>query len=220
MEFCYNSPMKIGIFDSGNGGEIIAAGLERLLPEYEYVVINDRQHVPYGSRSDAEVLALTDAAIQPLLKECPVVVIACNTATMAAIAALRQKYPATTFVGIEPMVKPAAAASRNQHIAVLATPLTLQSARYQQLRANYGSGVIVDEPNTAGWAAAIERDTLSEISFDELRQVVATGCDVIVLACTHYLALIPKLLLEFPSVTILEPTTAIARQITKLRPLR
>ena len=191
-----------------------------MLPEYEYVVVNDRQHVPYGSRSDSEVLALTDAAIQPLLGECPVIVIACNTATMAAIVELRKKYPATTFVGIEPMVKPAAAASQTGHIAVLATPLTLQSMRYQQLRADYGGGVIVDEPNTAGWAAAIEHDTLSEISFDELRQAVAAGCDVIVLACTHYLALIPKLLLEFPSVTILEPTEAIARQITELQPLR
>lgn len=209
--------MKIGVFDSGKGGEFIAAGLRRILPEHEYIVVNDREHVPYGSRSDKEVTALTTAAIQPLLAaDCAIIVIACNTATMAAIAALRDKYPATKFVGIEPMVKPAALASRTGHIAVLATPLTFKSRRYQQLRTQYAGGVIVSEPATSGWAAAIEYDRLSEISFEELREIIASGCDVIVLACTHYLALGIRLTQEFPDVALLEPTAAIARQITVL----
>ncbi len=212
--------MKIGIFDSGKGGEFIAAGLQQLLPEHEYTVANDRDNVPYGSRSDEEVIALTNAAIQPLLKECGIIVIACNTATMAGIAILRKKYPNTKFIGIEPMVKPAARFSRNGHIAVLATPLTLRSRRYQQLRAQYTAEITVEEPNTSGWAAAIEHGSLVDISFIELRECVAGGCDVIVLACTHYLALLPHMSREFPSVKILEPTKAIAKQITMLQPLQ
>ena len=208
--------MKIGVFDSGMGGEFIAAGLEKILPEHEYIVVNDREHVPYGSRSDKEVIALTMAAIQPLLTECSIIVIACNTATMAAIAPLRTTYPAIKFIGIEPMVKPAAVLSRSGHIAVLATPLTLASQQYRQLVSQHASDLLVDEPTTTGWAAAIEHDTLSEISFNELREIIAGGCDVIVLACTHYLALQTRLSLEFPEVTILEPTEAIARQVVLL----
>ena len=209
--------MKIGVFDSGKGGEFIAAGLQKLLPEHEYIVVNDREHVPYGSRSNETVAALTVAAIQPLLAaNCMVIVIACNTATMAAVATLRTAYPAIKFIGIEPMVKPAAALSRTGHIAVLATPLTLASQRYQELVTRYANSVMVSEPNTSGWAAAIERDALSEIAFDELHEIVTSGCDVIVLACTHYLALQPIIVKEFPHVTVLEPTEAIARQVVLL----
>lgn len=215
---CYNETMKVGVFDSGKGGEFVAARLGELLPEHEYVVVNDREHVPYGSRSDEEeVVALTDAAIQPLLAaSCDIVVIACNTATMAGITMLRDKYPDTKFVGIEPMVKPAAGLSHSGRIAVLATPLTLKSQRYHELIATHTGTVTIDEPHTAGWAAAIEQGELAKVSFDELRGCIAAGCDVIVLACTHYLALQPRLQQVFPEVRILEPSEAIARQITKL----
>lgn len=209
--------MKIGVFDSGKGGEFIAARLQKLLPKHLYIVVNDGQHVPYGSRSNVEVTTLTIAAIQPLLEaDCDIIVIACNTATMAAIDTLRTNYPTTRFVGIEPMVKPAALLSQTGHIAVLATPLTLQSQRYRQLIMTHASSVTIDEPDTSGWAAAIERGTHNSISFDELRSCVTTGCDTIVLACTHYLALQGRLQQEFPSTTLLEPTEAIARQITTL----
>jgi len=209
--------MKIGVFDSGKGGEFIAAGLGELLPEHEYLVVNDREHVPYGSRSDEEVTVLTLAAIQPLLAaRCDIIVIACNSATMAAIATLRTTYPTVAFVGIEPMVKPAAAISKSGHIAMLATPLTLHSPRYQQLRTQYASTLTVTEPDTTGWAAHIEYDTPDSISFSELNDTVGNGCDVLVLACTHYLALRTRLARAFPNVLILEPTEAIARQITAL----
>ena len=209
--------MNIGVFDSGRGGEFIAEGLKKLLPEHEYIVVNDREHVPYGSRTTGEVTALTDSAIQPLLDaSCEIIVIACNTATMAAITTLRATYPATKFVGIEPMLKPAAAMSQTAHIAVLATPLTLQSKRYRQLVADYTNGVKVSEPNTAGWATAIEHNTPSQISFVELQELITAGCDILVLACTHYLALHSLLAHEFPHVQVLEPTEAIARQVVLL----
>lgn len=209
--------MKIGVFDSGRGGEFIAKGLQKLLPEHEFIVVNDRKHVPYGSREDNEIIELTTKAIQPLLgAQCPIIVIACNTATMAAIAALRTQFPAVKFVGIEPMVKPAGAISRTHHATVLATPLTLKSDRYQHLLREYGSELIIDQPNAAGWAAAIERGESDTISFDEVASSIASGSDTLILACTHYITLRKHLQTRFPSVNILEPTEAIARQVTRL----
>lgn len=209
--------MKIGVFDSGRGGEFIAEGLQKLLPEHEFIVVNDREHVPYGSREDSEIIELTTKAIQPLLEaQCPIIVIACNTATMAAIAALRTQFPAVKFVGIEPMVKPAAAISHTHHATVLATPLTLKSDRYQHLIREYGSELIIDQPNAAGWAAAIERGEADTISFDEVASSIANGSDTLILACTHYITLRKRLHTRFPGINILEPTAAIARQVTRL----
>lgn len=208
--------MHVGIFDSGRGGEFIADGLRILLPEHEYSVVNDREHVPYGSRSNVEVLALTDAAIQPLLGQCPIIVIACNTATMAAIRSLRARYPDTKFIGIEPMIKPASLLSMTKHCTVLATPLTLKSERYQSLVALYGDGLTIDEPNASGWAAAIEFDEVSSIDYSGVASSIKSGSDTIILACTHYIMLKETLTELFPTAVILEPTKAIAKQITRL----
>ena len=209
--------MKIGVFDSGRGGEFIAEGLRKLLPEHEFIVANDREHVPYGSREDSEIIKLTTKAIQPLLEaHCPIVVIACNTATMAAIISLRAQFPETKFVGIEPMVKPAAAISKAHHATVLATPLTLKSDRYQHLLREYASELKIDQPNAAGWAAAIEHGEANAISFDEVAVSIASGSDTLILACTHYITLKERLQAHFPGVNILEPTEAIARQVTRL----
>jgi len=209
--------MKIGVFDSGRGGEFIADGLRVLLPQHEFIVVNDREHVPYGSRQDAEIIALTTAAIQPLMRAgCPIIVIACNTATMAAITTLRREFPHIKFVGTEPMVKPAANSSHSRHATVLATPLTLKSERYQHLIREYGDGLIIDQPNAAGWAAAIEAHAGDTIPFDEIAASVASGSDTLILACTHYITLKGRLHTAFPTVYILEPTEAIARQITRL----
>jgi len=209
--------MKIGVFDSGRGGEFIAEGLRKLLPEHEFIVVNDREHVPYGSREDSEIITLTTKAIQPLLEaRCPIIVIACNTATMAAITSLRAQFPETKFVGIEPMLKPAAAISTTHHATVLATPLTLKSDRYQHLLREYASELIIDQPNATGWAAAVENGEADTISFDEVAESVASGSDTLILACTHYITLKNRLQARFPDVNILEPTEAIARQVMRL----
>lgn len=209
--------MKIGVFDSGRGGELIADGLRKLLPDHEFIVVNDHEHVPYGSRQDAEIIALTDAAIQPLLKAgCLIIVIACNTATMAGINTLRARYPSIHFVGTEPMIKPAAISSATRHATVLATPLTLKSDRYQHLINEFASQMTIDQPDATGWAAAIENHTPDTIAFDEVAKSVSSGSDTIILACTHYIALKQRLESLFPGTTVLEPTEAIARQITRL----
>jgi glutamate racemase len=209
--------MKIGIFDSGRGGELIAEGVQKLLPMHEYLVVNDREHVPYGSRSDTEIITLTDAAIRPLLDSgCSIIVVACNTATMAGIETLRSQHPDKKFVGTEPMIKPAALESTTKKIIVLGTPLTMKSARYADLKAMFAREVQVTEPDTTSWAARIESGDAESISFDELEALVRDGYDTIVLACTHYLALKKRLQTELPNTLVLEPTEAIARQVERL----
>lgn len=135
---------------------------------------------------------------------------------MAAIISLRVQFPRTKFVGIEPMVKPAATISKTHHATVLATPLTLKSNRYQHLLREYASELTIDQPNAAGWAAAIESGKADTISFDEVAESVASGSDTLILACTHYITLKNRLQARFPGVNILEPTEAIARQVMRL----
>ncbi|MEO8691336.1 MAG: aspartate/glutamate racemase family protein [Candidatus Saccharimonas sp.] len=208
--------MHIGVFDSGRGGEIIGRYLEKLLPEHNFTVINDLDNVPYGEKSDDEVFSLTEKALKRLLASCPIIVIACNTATAAAIPRLREKYPATKFIGVEPMIKPAAAATKNRHITVLATPSTLRSSRYKDLKDRYASGVTIDEPNTRGWPKLIDDDKKQQIDLSEISDAAANGSDTIVLACTHFIDLYDILKSQFPSAEILEPSDAIARQTAKL----
>lgn len=209
--------MRIGIFDSGRGGEFVANELRQLLPEHEYIVVNDRKNVPYGSRTDEEILALTDAAIRPLLRQnCQIIVLACNTATMAAIDVLRERYPTVPFVGIEPMLKPANSLSKSRHITVLATPLTLRSRRYQKLKAMHASALRIDEPDTSGWAAAIEYDRGNTIDMHEVADSIAAGSDTIILACTHYHLLAKNIAELAPHISVLQPTRAIAQQVARV----
>ncbi len=193
----------------------MAGKLAELLPEHDYVAIADRQHAPYGERSYADIERLTHAAIQPLLA-CDIVVLACNTATAAAIDSLRTTYPDTTFVGFEPMIKPAAARSTTRHITLLATHATSHAPRTRDLINRYGADLLIDTPNTTGWATAIDRDHIEAVEFDEVARSVADGSDTIIIGCTHYIALIPRLAAQFPEVMILEPTDAIAQRISQL----
>lgn len=207
--------MKLGVFDSGHGGELVADKLRRLLPEHDYTVANDLTNAPYGERSYAEIRQLTEEAIQPLL-DCDIIVIACNTATAAAIEHLRAKYPNKTFVGFEPMIKPAAAITKSGHITLLATKATAYGSRTEQLITNYAPHTIVDRPTTFGWARSVDEHRAENIKLHEVEKSVAAGSDTIIIGCTHYIALIPRLKTLFPNVAILEPTDAVAKQITRL----
>lgn len=209
--------MQIGVFDSGKGGHFVAERLATLLPDCRFVVVDDSANVPYGSRPRSEVIELTDRAIQPLLATCPIIVIACNTATTAGIQTLRERYPDTHFVGIEPMIKPAQATTATRHITVLATPGTLQSERYAELKHLFGGNLaVIDEPNTDDWARKIEDGRLADINLSALETSVANGSDTLVLACTHYIGVKDLLSERYPSTTILEPSTAIARRVSEL----
>jgi len=211
--------MKIGVFDSGIGGKSVADSLRVAYPDAGIVYVDDRAHVPYGSRSHEEIIRLTDAAIQPLLQQrCDVIVLACNTATVAAIEFLREKYPTTPFVGLEPMVKPAVAMSSTGVIAICATPYTLRSERYENLKNKYATGITVIEPDCSDWAAMIEHNQVDDA---KIAQVVEDACDagadVIVLACTHYHWIKEKITeLSRGRAMVIDPSDAIARRVGQI----
>jgi len=211
--------MKLGIFDSGIGGEAVAASLQKAFPDAELLIVNDRKNVPYGSKTPSEVVTLTDAAIQPLLAaQCDVIILACNTASAAAIEILREKYPSQKFIGLEPMVKTAAALTKNGTIAICATPTTLASNRYKRLIATHGSHLTILEPDCSAWAYMIENN---QVNHEEIKQIVDSicnrGADVIVLGCTHY-HWIKDLISELSvgRARVIEPSEAIARRVASL----
>ncbi len=207
----------IGIFDTGFGGHYVAAVLRQSRPKHTYVVVDDKQHMPYGSRTDREIFKLTDKAIQPLLN-CDVIVIACNTATTSAITALRQKYPLALFVGFEPMIKPVALATRTGRVAILATPATLQSARYQKLKEQWANNCTVYEPDCATWAHEIENKTFDKtIAVQLASELAIQGVDAIALACTHYIYLKESMQSAVADrATIFDPLAAVTRQLDHL----
>lgn len=211
--------MKLGVFDSGIGGEAVAAALQRTFPQAVIHTVNDRAHVPYGDRRPSEVINLTNAAIAPLLAEnCDIIVLACNTATALAIGWLRTTYPTQKFIGIEPMVKTAAQLTKTNIVAVCATPATLKSERYHTLVQKYGVNLQIIEPDCSKWAAWIENDQLNQT---HVRQIIDDACgqgaDVIVLGCTHY-HWIKELITSLAAgrATVIEPSEAIGRRVQEL----
>jgi glutamate racemase len=165
----------------------VARAIQKELPKLEVIFKNDEQHVPYGTRSVEELYGFTKPILQSLADEgCKVIVVACNTVTTNFINRLRDELP-VPLVGMEPMVKPAAAATKTGVIAVCATPLTLSSARYRWLKQQYAKGVQVLEPDCSNWSYMIEnnridREKVAKIVDDSCR----VGADQIVLGCTHY----------------------------------
>lgn len=211
--------MKIGIFDSGIGGEAIAASLSKDFPEAKIITVNDHEHVPYGDKAPEEVILLTDRALQPLLKaSCDVIVLACNTATTITIETLRERYPNQKFIGIEPMIKTASALTKTNVIAVCATPATLNSPRYAQLINTYGSHLSIIEPDCSSWAYMIEHNKINE---EEIKNIIENACkqraDVIVLGCTHY-HWIKELVVKLADgrAQVIEPSEAIGRRVKAL----
>lgn len=211
--------MKIGVFDSGIGGKAVALSLQRAFPDAEIQVVNDQKNVPYGSKTTEEIIRLTDIAIQPLLSShCDIIVLACNTASAAAIEILRERYPAQAFIGLEPMIKPAASLTRTGIIAVCATPSTLASQRYKSLVETYASNIKIIEPDCSRWAYMIENDQINQtIIKDAINDCCKNGADVIVLACTHY-HWIKDVITEIAAgrAIILEPSEAIANRVKTL----
>lgn len=211
--------MRIGIFDSGIGGEVIAASLSREFPDADIHVVNDRQNLPYGDKTGDEIIELTDRAIQPLLKQnCDIIILACNSATAEAITPLRHKYPTQLLIGLEPMVKPAVKLTKSGIIAVCATPATLNSERYRKLVNEHASHIKIIEPDCRNWAKMIEDNEIHEVDIKStISQCLEQGADVIVLGCTHYhwIEELIKSIVRNDAV-ILEPSEAVARRVRVL----
>jgi glutamate racemase len=179
--------IKVGVFDSGVGGLSVVKAIKEALPDLEVVYKDDKQHVPYGTRRIDEIHEFIKPIFQEFIDEnCEAVVVACNTVTTNLIAELREEF-SVPMVGMEPMVKPAALATKTGVIAVCATPRTLSSQRYQWLKNEYAKGVKVLEPDCSQWALMIENKLIDRDKVAvTIRGVIAVGADQIVLGCTHY----------------------------------
>lgn len=211
--------MRLGIFDSGIGGKAIAKSLSKFFPKANILIIDDKQNVPYGEKSNQEIIDLTDKAIQPLLKQaCDVIIIACNTATAVAIDTLREKYPHQKFIGIEPMIKTANKLTKTNTIAVFATPATLKSQRYKNLVKKYGENLEIIEPNVSSWVLMIEKNQINYQSISKtIEKVCSMKADVIILGCTHY-HWIKDSIIELVNgrAAVIEPSEAIGRRVKNL----
>ena len=184
-----NAP--IGVFDSGLGGISVLRELVKLMPEEDYLYFGDDVNAPYGSRSEAEVLALTEAAVQKLLdRGCKAVVLACNTATAAAVVPLREKWKDLILVGAEPAIKPAIR-DGYQKIGVMATATTLSSRRFHNLADTVGKDAeiipipapgLVDLIEAKEWSGPVIESFLQKL----LQKPLADGVEALVLGCTHY----------------------------------
>lgn len=179
--------MKIGVFDSGVGALSVIKAIQKELPSLEIVYKDDREHLPYGSKTVEEIHQLVRPIFRSFIDEgCQVVVVACNTVTTNLIAELRAEF-SVPMVGMEPAVMPAAQRTKTGTIAVCATPRTLSSQRYQWLKDEYAAGLKVLEPDCADWAMMIENNSLNHQKIrSEIEAALKQGADEIVLGCTHY----------------------------------
>ena len=214
----------IGVFDSGIGGLSVLKALRAELPGERFVYVADSGHAPYGERDAAHVQARAQALTQYLVDQgARVLVVACNTATAAAIHLLRAQHPALPIIGVEPALKPAVALSQSKRIGVLATRGTLESEKFKQLLTSLqGQAEFVLQP-CDGLALAIERsvdgraesasalDQACRTQTQALKQEAGPQMDTVVLGCTHYPFVAALLQDLMPGVRLVDTGQAVAR---------
>ncbi|MCC6602622.1 MAG: glutamate racemase [Anaerolineae bacterium] len=208
----------IGVFDSGVGGLSVLRHLRAQLPAEQFIYLADQGHVPYGSRSAQEIIQFSQGITHFFLQlKAKAIVIACNTASAAALSLLREQF-AVPFVGMEPAVKPAAGQTQSGKVGILATGGTFASERYARLTAKYAQGVSVWEDPCVGLVPEIEAGRLDSAAVHHILQralapMLAAGVDTVVLGCTHYPFVLPVVEgIVGTAVTIIDPAPAVARQ--------
>lgn len=212
----------VGVFDSGVGGISVLRELVKIMPQEDYLYFGDSKNAPYGTKNLEMVRELTINHVEFLMEQgAKSVVVACNTATSAAVALLRQKYPDLPLVGIEPAIKPAAVQKPGARIVVMATPMTLCQEKFQKLMARYEEQIQIVPLPCPGLMEYIER---GDLEGDDLRgyltelfwSISQKPIDGIVLGCTHYpfaRDLIQKIVGE--SVTIYDGGPGTAREMRR-----
>ena len=215
-----NSP--IGIFDSGVGGLSVLRAIRRLLPAEDLLYVADQSHVPYGTRSLEEIRLFSEGITRFLLREdAKLIVVACNTASAAALQKLREKFPALPFVGMEPAVKPAAEQTRSGVVGVLATPATFEGDLYASVVERFASDLTVLQDTCLGLVEEIERGARDaaparQILERAIRPMLEEGLDTLVLGCTHYPFTIPLIEeIAGENVRVIDPAPAVARQVER-----
>lgn len=215
----------IGIFDSGVGGLSVFKEIRRLLPEERYIYYSDNAHCPYGEKSKEYITERAREITRFLIgKGAEIIVVACNTATAAAIAALREEFP-IKFIGMEPAVKPAVRSTRTGVVGVLATAGTLKADKYLSTREKFSEGVKIVEHIGQGFVELVESGHTTgeeaEITVKaSLKPLLDEGADRIVLGCTHYpflsgtIAKVAADLYPDRDIEIIDPAPAVARHLS------
>lgn len=217
----------IGIFDSGSGGLSVLKELRKALPDESYIYYSDNANCPYGEKSVDFILERCRSISRLMLgKGAELIVVACNTATSAAIRSLREEFP-VPFVGMEPAVKPAALCTATGVIGVLATAGTLKGSKYLYNRSRYEDDVKIVEHVGEGFVELVESGQTEgpeaeEICLRSLAPLIKAGADRIVLGCTHYPFLLPSLkaaasrLCPDRDIRFIDPAPAVARRVAEV----
>lgn len=178
---------KIGVFDSGVGGQSVATAIGLALPDDDVIFVHDHENVPYGTKTADELFELSLPKLRELAENgSEVIVIACNSVSTTILDRLKSEIN-VPLIGVEPMVGEAARQSKNKVVAVCATPLTLASERYRRLRLEHANPIALIEPDCSEWAYMIEQDMVDRARVSHtIEDAIEQGADVIVLGCTHY----------------------------------
>ncbi len=217
-----NPQSIIGFFDSGIGGISVWREVVSRLPHHASLYFADSFHCPYGRRPPAQVLDFSRAISRFLIQRgAGLIVVACNTASAAALHTLRREFP-VPFVGMEPAVKPAAKQTSTGHVGVLATAGTVNGELFRTTSARHADGVTVHLAIGDGLVEAVEDGRIEAPETEALLRhyidpLVRAGVDQIALGCTHYPLLLPVLRRIVPdNVNVIDPAAAVARQVTRL----
>lgn len=213
----------IGVYDSGVGGLTVLRAVRSLLPDEDLIYFADQANVPYGNRSLNEVRGLAEGAASFFISQgAKLIVIACNTASAAALKHLRGLFPDYPFVGMEPAVKPAAEQTLSGKVGVLATPSTFQGELYTSVVERFAHDVQLYQATCPGLVQQIESGHLNtpqtrKILEDALEPMLQEGVDTLVMGCTHFPFVIP-LISEIAGgeVNVIDPAPAIARQVKRV----
>ena len=209
-----NAP--IGIFDSGLGGLSVLREIRKVLPYENIFFVADQGHMPYGPREMDEVRRFSEEIARLMMAQgTKMILIACNTASAAALNSLREKYPDYLFLGMEPAIKPAAETTKTGVVGVLATPATFQGPLYASVIERFAQDVRVMKDTCVGLVKAIEGDSEKDAEIvlrRALEPMMAEDVDTIVLGCTHYPFAIPVIRkIVGPDVRIIDPAPSVAR---------
>jgi glutamate racemase len=217
------SRAPIGIFDSGVGGLSVLRAIREQHPAEDLLFIADQAHVPYGPRQLTEVRHFSEEITRYLLDQgAKLIVVACNTASAAALHHLRETFPKIPFVGMEPAVKPAAETTETGVVGVLATPATFQGELYASVVERFANGVMLLQNTCAGLVDQIEAGNIDGVETaiileSALKPMLAAKIDTVVLGCTHYPFVIPQIKeIVGDGVRVIDPAPAIARQVGRL----
>lgn len=212
----------IGIFDSGVGGLSVFREILKLLPDEKYIYWSDSAHCPYGEKSREYIIGRAREITSWLIGQgAEIIVVACNTATAAAISTLREEFD-VPFIGMEPAVKPAAQATRSGVVGVLATAGTLKATKYIDTRAKWAQNVRIEEHIGQGFVELVESGKINGEAAEavverSLRPLLDAGADTIVLGCTHYPFLSETIQkIAGDSIRIIDPAPAVARHLEEV----